>query len=84
MGEELKALLRAMPGAGVANLVASGNAVRKNPALRLALEEVFEMPVSIPKHREEAAFGAALFAAAAAGFGELEDLSRRCVGYEDA
>jgi len=84
MGEELKALRRAMPGAGVANLVASGNAVRKNPALRLALEEVFEMPVSIPKHREEAAFGAALFAAAAAGFGELEDLSRRCVGYEDA
>lgn len=84
MGEELRAMFRSMPGAGVTRLIASGNAVRKNPALRLALEQVFEMPVSIPVHREEAAYGAAMFAAAAAGFGELEDLSRRCVRYENA
>lgn len=48
-------------------LVGSGNAVRKNPVLRRYLEEQFNLPLKLPVHREEAAFGAAVFAAAAAG-----------------
>lgn len=43
-------------------LVASGNAVRKNPAFRKVLAEVFGMEVSLTSGKEEAATGAAAFA----------------------
>ena len=42
-------------------LVGSGNAIRKGPALRLALEKTFALELKIPAHTEEAAYGAALF-----------------------
>lgn len=68
MAAELRGLYGEMsllsPAAG---LVGSGNAVRKNPVLRRYLEEQFGLPLKLPAHREEAAFGAAVFAAAAAG-----------------
>lgn len=67
MAAELRALYGEMtlpsPAAG---LVGSGNAVRENPVLRWYLEEQFGLPLKCPIHREEAAFGAAIFAAAAA------------------
>ena len=43
-------------------LIGSGNAIRMNPALRKLFEEAFNMPMQIPAHQEEAAYGAALFA----------------------
>lgn len=46
----------------------AGNGIRKNPALRRVLERVFGLPLHIPLHREEAAFGAALTALTGAGF----------------
>ena len=44
-------------------LVASGNAVQKNPTLCKLLSERFGMPLFLPALREEAAFGASLAAA---------------------
>ncbi len=51
-------------------IVGSGNAIRKSPVLREYVSQVFGAPVLIPRHTEEAAFGAALFGATAAGFYE--------------
>ncbi|MDB4865710.1 MAG: hypothetical protein JWR03_43 [Cohnella sp.] len=48
-------------------LVASGNGVRRNPALCRKLERVFGLPLEIPKHREEASYGAALCAGVGTG-----------------
>lgn len=68
MAAELRGLYGEMPLLSPAvGLVGSGNAVRKNPVLRRYLEEQFGLPLKLPAHREEAAFGAAVFAAAAAG-----------------
>lgn len=79
MARELWQMLQAMPDASVRRLTASGNAVRKNPALRQALERVFQMPVQIPVHQEEAAFGAALFAAASVRGIQPEVLAQTCI-----
>lgn len=68
MVDELHELYRQMPlSAPAVGLVGSGNGIRKNPVLRQYLEEQFGLRLKLPAHREEAAFGAAVFAAAAAG-----------------
>ena len=68
MADELHSLYREMPLPAPAHtLVGSGNAVRENPVLRQYLAQQFALPLRSPIHREEAAFGAAVFAAAAAG-----------------
>lgn len=81
MAEELHRMFRKMPGGGISRLVASGNAIRRNPALVTALENVFGLQVFIPVHQEEAAFGAALIACAAACGTSQEVLLSRCVHY---
>ena len=48
-----------------ARLVGAGNAVRMNPVLREIIEEDYGLPLAVPAHTEEAAFGAALAAAEA-------------------
>lgn len=48
-------------------LVGSGNGIRFNAPLAERFSAAFGLPLSIPAHREEAAFGAALFALVAAG-----------------
>ena len=80
MAEELHAMFLRMPGSDVTQLIASGNGVRKNTALVKALEQVFGMPVRIPAHQEEAAFGAALFAAGARGM-PVQQLQKNCIHY---
>ena len=40
----------------------SGNGIRRNSLMRRLAEEMFEMPMEIPEHEEEAAYGAALTA----------------------
>ena len=57
----------------VTSLVGSGNGLRLNPALRLVCERRFGMPMVVPAHAEEAAFGAALLAGVAGG--ALSDLA---------
>ncbi len=58
--QAMKPFLRDAP----ARLTASGNAVRRNPALQRILGETFGLPVALSPWREEAARGAALFALA--------------------
>lgn len=72
MAEELQQLLHRMPGQPVKSLVASGNAVRKNAALLQAVTRVFGVETGVPDHKEEAAFGAARFAAGAVKRAEKE------------
>jgi sugar (pentulose or hexulose) kinase len=54
-------------GSGCARLVGAGNGVRENPVLAGIIAEEFGLPLALPTHREEAAFGAALIAALGAG-----------------
>lgn len=49
-------------------LVGSGNALRLCLPLQKLVSEMFGMPLSIPRYKEEAACGAALFALVAAGY----------------
>ena len=79
MAEELYGLYGRIPHNGVKTLVLSGNAARKNPALQKIVKRVFGLDVRIPVCREEAALGAALFAADAAGFDGKT--ARQCLAY---
>ena len=63
-------------------LIGSGNGLRKNPALRRAFELRFGMPLWIPAHDEEAAFGAALSAMAASGLKPSLRDAQRLIRYE--
>jgi len=54
--------MKAATGCPAGRLIASGNAVRRNPALRSILSEMFGLPLSIPAFEEEAAMGAAMLA----------------------
>ena len=53
-------------------LIGSGNGIRKSPVVRKLFEQKFGIPLYMPNHREEAAFGAALFALS--GDGSLTNL----------
>ena len=70
MAQELFAMYETMPHEHITQLIASGNAIRRNPVLRHALSEVFGMQVLVPAEQEEAAFGAAMFAAVGAGYAD--------------
>jgi sugar (pentulose or hexulose) kinase len=48
-------------------LVGAGNGLRENPVLAGIVAEEMGLPLALPRHREEAAFGAALLAAVGAG-----------------
>jgi len=82
MAAELYEMFRKIPHDHVNTLIVSGNAVRKNPALRQMLKEVFEMEVWMPVHKEEAAFGAAMFSAIGSGCADRQSLTE-CIRYSD-
>ncbi len=48
-------------------VVGSGNGLRKNTALQRIISEMFGMPLMIPAHKEEAAYGAMLYSLTACG-----------------
>lgn len=48
-------------------MIGSGNGVRFNTPLKERFERIFGLPMRIPAHKEEAAFGASLYALVAAG-----------------
>lgn len=52
---------------GFRQLIGGGNGLRENPLLTQIVGETFGVPVQFPRHREEAAFGAALVAGVGAG-----------------
>ena len=76
----LPAGILGMPGFHV---VASGNAMKKNPALRRAVAERFGCPLLFPEHEESAARGAALigFAGRSGGAAVLPELVGRTAAY---
>jgi sugar (pentulose or hexulose) kinase len=47
-------------GSRRSRLIGAGNGLRENPVLASLVAEAFAMPLSLPAHKEEAAFGAAL------------------------
>jgi sugar (pentulose or hexulose) kinase len=47
-------------------LVGAGNGLRENAVLAGIVAETFGLPLAVPRHREEAAYGAALVAAVGA------------------
>jgi sugar (pentulose or hexulose) kinase len=49
------------------HLVGAGNGLRENPVLAGVVAEAFGLPLAFPRHREEAACGAARLAAVGAG-----------------
>lgn len=57
-------------------LIASGNGVRLNPVLQEIIKRQYALPLHIPKHKEEAAFGAALIAAETLENKSLKDFIR--------
>ena len=67
MAGELAELFAQMPHGRIRTLLVSGNAVRRNPALREALGEAFGLETILSENTEEAACGAALFSARTAG-----------------
>ena len=62
-------------------LVGSGNGLRKSPVWRRITEEMFGMKMSVPVHKEEAAYGAAIFALAACGIYESIKEAQKIIRY---
>lgn len=63
IAEELYGLYRAMGDVAIQEMIGSGNGLRANPALCRAVSHRFGMPLTLTDTREEAALGAAIYAA---------------------
>lgn len=63
-------------------VLAAGNALRDNAVLRECVRDAFGLPLFFTRHREEAAFGAALTAAVGAGLFPSLDEAARLITYE--
>ena len=65
-------------GKKATRLVGSGNGIRRNPLMQELAEEMFGMKMEIPVCQEEAAYGAALHALAAAGIvADMEEAQKK-------
>jgi len=65
------------------HLIAAGNGMRENPLLRQLVGEAFGLKVLVPRHREEAAYGAALTAAVGAGIFPDFRAAAKLIRYEE-
>ena len=63
-------------------LVGSGNGIRKNPALAERFSSSFGMPIKIPSHNEEAAFGAALSGMTACSLKKSISEAQKLISYK--
>ena len=73
MSTELFEMYKSMK-ADRSGIVGSGNGIRKNAALACICEKTFASKMKVPKHLEEAAFGAALFGLVSCGvFKNIEE-----------
>jgi len=80
--DELLGAMGRIPGelaAALHTVVGSGNGIRANPAMQLLLREMSGLPLLLPEAREEAAFGAAIHAAAAVGIHTGHASALRCM-----
>lgn len=62
-------------------IVGSGNGIRKNAALVKIFEEMFDSEMKVPKHLEEAAFGAALFGLVCVGIFKNANEAQKLIEY---
>jgi sugar (pentulose or hexulose) kinase len=62
-------------------LIGAGNGIGENQLLARIIAEEFGLPMSVPVHREEAAYGAALSAGVGAGIFRDWDSAGRLIGY---
>lgn len=63
-------------------LVCSGNGIRKNPTLKKIIQKMFNIPLSIPLYKEEAAYGAAISSMAGTGIYSSLNEARKLIKYE--
>ncbi len=63
-------------------LVGAGNGLRENLLLARIIGEEFSLPMQFPRHREEAAYGAALLAVVGAGLSPDLATAGRVIRYE--
>lgn len=63
-------------------LIASGNGIRKNKTLQRIVSDVFGMDLKIPKHKEEAAYGSAIFSLTSAGICDTIQSALQLIQYE--
>ncbi|OZB94350.1 sedoheptulokinase [Paenibacillus sp. XY044] len=71
MAEELMQYVGALPAGlrgSISAAAGSGNGIRRNPLLREMLEAELGLTLQLPPGEEEAAYGAAVYGAAAAGY----------------
>ena len=64
------------------SLMGSGNGIRKNKPFIKLTEEKFSFPLKIPAHKEEAAYGAALFGAICEGYFKNAEAAQKLIKYE--
>lgn len=69
-------------GVKCVSLTGSGNGIRKNLPLQRAAEKKFGCKIKIPLHCEEAAFGAALTGAVAAGIFDNINDAQKLISYQ--
>lgn len=81
MASELYDMYKQM-GSEKCGIVGSGNGIRKNVALVKIFEEKFASEMKIPKHLEEAAFGAALFGLVSCGAFENANEVQKLIKYD--
>lgn len=76
--QTMKPMLKVEPK----KIICSGNGVRLNKPLQKIISNMFDMPLSIPFYKEEAAYGAALFALAAAELSKSVGEAQSLIRYE--
>lgn len=69
-------------GSEMTHMIASGNGVRFNSALKNRLERVFGVKILIPAHKEEGCFGALLYALTASGVYPSLEAAQELIKYE--
>ena len=65
-------------------LIGSGNGIRNSAVMRKMFSRKFGLPLRVPLYKEEAAYGAALSAMAAAGFYPDVRQAQQIIRYEEA
>ncbi len=63
-------------------LIASGNGIRKNKTLQRIVSEAFGMELKIPLHKEEAAYGSAIFSLTSAKIYDTIQSALQLIQYE--
>ncbi|MDO4323147.1 MAG: FGGY family carbohydrate kinase [Lachnospiraceae bacterium] len=84
IAEELVTFHKAIRQQGASDpkyLIGSGNGIRLNAYLRRIFEDIFGMKMQIPVHKEEAAYGAALYAMTAAGVYPTLEKAQELIAY---